>query len=120
MSLVLDSWLGAALPGIRAETALQPRQILFESVEGSIHVQIDRKKARKFELTGQYIPFQGKIGTGTRVILKGEGHRAERKLAGTGEFRFSSVNPGWLQLALESDDLRLTAGPFEIREDANA
>lgn len=120
MALVLDSRPGAVLPGIRSETALQPRQILFESAEGSVHLQIQRTKSRRFELTGQFIPFRGGLGRGTRAMLEGEGHRVKRRLAATGEFRFPSVVPGRLQLALECDDLRLTAGPFEIREDTDA
>jgi hypothetical protein len=120
MQLVADSHLGATLAGIRSETALQPRQMLFESEEGSVHLRISRTKPRRFGLTGQFIPHQGSIGAKARVLLECEGKASRRTLGATGEFRFASLKPGPVRLAFEWDDLFLTAGPLELPEDPDA
>lgn len=114
--LILDSHAGAALPGIRSATRLQPRQLLYESPLGSMHLQIEGDdRSGRVEVMGQFIPSddQPQLPRGRAVLLI-EDQALLAPLEETGEFRFAPVPAGTLELRLELGDHALSIAPLRV------
>ncbi len=115
MGLALDSRATAGLPGIRGTTELQPRQLLFESPHGNVHLRIEDGSGRKVQILGQFLPASG--GTGKLVAnahLEQDGRTITRKLSPHGEFQFRAVTPSEVRIRIEWNDLVLTLGPLDL------
>lgn len=116
--LVLDSWAGAAMPGIRGVSTLQPRQLLYESPLGSVHLQIEPKPERQLEIFGQFLPVEGTLGPDPgRVALEVGSHSATRKMQPSGEFRFRSVPPGRAFIRIDLGAQVLELEPIQLNTD---
>ena len=116
--LVLDSAQGAHLQGIRGGTALVPRQLMYESSLGTIHLQIEPKKPRQLEILGQFLPTAGTLGSDPdRVVLDDGTHRVSRKLPASGEFHFRSVRPGPVRLRFEMGNQVVELEPIQLGAD---
>jgi len=110
-TLVLDSYAGAALPGIRGNATMQPRQLMYESPYGTIHLQIESQPDGHSDVFGQFLPTDGLIETGTEVsLLSGETSRPNEM----GEFRFAGVDPGDLYLRLAHGDILIQLEPIHL------
>lgn len=114
--LVLDSWLGAALPGIRSSGTLAPRQLLFESEAGSLHLQLLEAQRGKTDLIGQFVP----VGTlaprqKIRVVLRRGGSETQRLLPAAGAFRFAAIPAGEIEIGVLLGDAVLATGPIQLR-----
>ncbi|MCA9728641.1 MAG: hypothetical protein KC729_13210 [Candidatus Eisenbacteria bacterium] len=110
-TLVLDSYEGAALPGIRGATRLQPRQLLYECPEGTIHLQIE-SDGIQMEILGQYLPTDGSPA-GAVVALRTDAKSTDFELGETGEFSFPAVPPGRVEIGIRTADSLLTLAPID-------
>lgn len=116
--IVLDSASSAPLPGIRGGTTLLPRQLMYESTLGTIHLQIESKKPRHLEIVGQFLPVAGALGSDPeRVVLEDGTHRVSRKLQASGEFHFRSVRPGPVRLRFEMGSKVVELEPLQLGTD---
>ncbi|MDM7915537.1 MAG: hypothetical protein QUU85_09785 [Candidatus Eisenbacteria bacterium] len=116
MGLALDSRLAAALPGIRGTTALQPRQLLFESEAGNLHLRIEPEASKKLQIFGQFLPANvtpAEPISGT-VTLESDGRETTRKLTPHGEFQFRAVKPSEVRIKIGWNDLVLSLGPLDL------
>ncbi len=122
MGLVLDSLLGAApLPGIRGTTALEPRQLLYECPQGSLHMQIGADSEGRNEIQGQFLPAEGSLEGGeSRAVLECAGRETVRSLSPLGEFEFKSVSPAPIQISLEVNGRRFVIAPLDLSAGSDA
>lgn len=113
--LALDSFAGTALQGIRGSATLQPRQLLYESSLGNLHLQIDSEGTRTFSLLGQLIPSDGVVHPSeARVVLEQNQEETTRRMQASGEFRFRGIGPGRFRLRLEWSGHRLIIDWLEL------
>lgn len=113
-ALVLDSHVGKILPGIRGGGTLGPRQLLFESSVGSIHLLVEPTDDGASTVQGQFIPSgEGAPAPGSRAVIDTGGHGAAVPLSISGEFRFDRVPPGTIRLSLNWGAHRIIMDPFK-------
>jgi hypothetical protein len=118
LGLVLDSQLGAALPGIRSAGTLAPRQLLFESGQGSLHLQVLDGDRGKVDLLGQFVPVEPPAGKEKiPVVLRREGAETQRFLTAAGSFRFAGIPAGTIEIRVTVGGTSLATGPILLRPD---
>ena len=110
-TLVLDSYEGATLPGIRGAARLQPRQLMYESPRGTIHLQVENDGAQ-VEILGQFRPSDGSV-TGTTVHFQAGQTASTFELGETGEFAFSSLPSDRVEIRIRTGDDLLTLAPID-------
>lgn len=110
-TLVLDSYEGAALPGIRGAARLQPRQLMYESPQGTVHLQVENDGAQ-VGILGQFLPAEGTLA-GTTVQLKAGQMASTIELGETGEFAFSSLPSDRVEIRIRTRDHLLTLAPID-------
>jgi len=110
-TLVLDSYAGAALPGIRGAARLQPRQLMYEAPQGTVHLQVE-SEGGQIEILGQFLPTDGSLEQ-TTVHLQAGDHSSTVELGETGEFAFSSVPSDRVEIEIRTKDHLLTLAPID-------
>lgn len=110
-TLVLDSYEGTALPGIRGAARLQPRQLMYESPGGTVHLQLENDGAQ-VEILGQFLPSDGSLTGGTVYFEAGQTSSAI-ELGETGEFAFSTLPSDRVEIRIRTGDQLLTLAPID-------
>ena len=99
-ALVLDSHAGALLPGIRGNSTLAPRQLMFESSQGQVLLQVDTQ-GKKHDVRGQFLPSNGVIDSNALARLVIDGRETTVSISADGEFFFPQIRSGQATLRIE-------------------
>lgn len=107
-SLVLDTLAGAVLPGVRGTLEPSNRHLLFESEAGNVHVLLDTVRHDDRKLQGQFVPLaEEELSSGGVAELRIEGRALRVDLSASGEFHFSGLPRGSLEIILEAGGHRI-------------
>jgi hypothetical protein len=114
-ALALDTAAGAVLSGVRGVAAASERQILLESPAGQVILRVTPTATGRFEVQGQFLCERADFDAGkARVVLSGSGKETVRRMSANGEFRFTAVPPGTVQVRVEGETLRVTTDPVGL------
>jgi hypothetical protein len=102
--LVLDSLMAPSPAGIRGTTSFTPRQLLYLSPMGRLHIQVTQTGPRRAEILGQFVPVAEAAAESIpgEAILEAGGARRAKPLSASGEFRFSAVPVAEVRLEVRS------------------
>lgn len=107
-TLVLDSFSGVALPGIRGAARSDVRQLCFDSAVGRVHVLIEPLKPGRVAMRGQLLPAGNELSLRhATAVLSRDGREIRRRLSSEGEFLFASAAAPPAELRLEWSGRRL-------------
>lgn len=114
LGLVLDTAAGMAMQGIRGAATSELRQLLFESSEGTLHLQIDLHPGA-YSLVGQFAPLNA-VGRPERgsVVVEWEGGSLQGRLSDTGEFRLDGIASGRVRVRIERDGRAYVSDPIDL------
>jgi hypothetical protein len=121
LRLAFDSRFGPALQGIRAHSALAPRQLLFEADQGTLHLQVLEETGGRVGLIGQFLPSgRGAAGRKVRVVMRQADAEKSRSLDASGSFEFHEVDATVMSLEVVSGGTTLATGQIELRQGRDA
>lgn len=114
-TVALDSAASALFAGVRGGTAASERQLLLESPAGQIVLRVVPGARGRVEVQGQFLCESASFDVGrARAVLNAAGKETVRRLTAHGQFRFTGVVPGTIQVRIEGESLRVIGDPIEI------
>lgn len=120
MGLALDTGFGAALAGIRSVGSMTPRQLLYESPLGTLHLQIMDRGDGKADILGQFLFEGAPAERPAEMDLESAGKTVRARLSPTGEFRFEGIARGAVRLSTRTGDTRLVVDVLESAPPSSA
>ncbi len=112
-NLTVDTFSGQVLQGIRGAGALGPRQLLFESELGDIHLQVD-SQAAGHSVMGQFVPRTQIDLESASVRVATSDKEVTAPLDNDAQFHIPDVSHGEVSIYMDlgTDSIRLT--PFQL------